>query len=541
MNTGFAHSVLILCWLASCMHTALASAPKVLHINARSRIAVPGPEGQFKVINTRQHWNPEETAIIVCDMWDRHWCAGATRRVGQMAPRMNAVVKQARQAGVLIVHAPSGVLPPYHDHPAYLRGQTELETLDLPQGIQQWCQGLDSEDKTLWPINQSDGGCDDHPACKQGSPWRRQIDSIHIADSDLISDSGAVIWRVFARRNIQNVILMGVHTNMCVIGRPFGLRNMKRAGKNVVLCRDLTDTMYNSRMKPQVNHFSGTDLIVAYIERYVCPSILSTDITGQAPYRFPGDKRARVVFLSAEGEYGANQTLPTLAHELTIKYGLSCELLQGLAQRKGPDRHYLPNMQALAHADLVVLFARRRALPEAQMQQLKDYLVHKKPLIAIRTSSHAFAPRGTEVLEGYAQWPDFDNEVLGCDYKGYPHGETRAQVAPEARQHPIMQGIKGPFQIRETMYRSSPLGPNAQVLMLGQCVTGTGYDTRFHINPDRPEPPQPVAWTNDYHGARIFSTSMGSDQAAFKQDWYRQMLVNAIFWALDRPVPETRQ
>ncbi len=537
MIARLAHTTVILLWITSGIHAAAQPDAETLHINARSRRAVPDSEGYFKVVNSRENWDPAHTAIIVCDMWNQHWCAGATRRVAQMAPRMNVVVKQARQAGVLIVHAPSGVLGPYQEHPAYLRGQEETETIDLPKGIKQWCQGLDSEDKTLWPIDQSDGGCDDEPACKQGSPWRRQIDSISIADSDLISDSGEVIWRVFSRRDIRNVILMGVHTNMCVIGRPFGLRNMKRAGKNVVLCRDLTDTMYNSRMKPRVNHFSGTDLIVEYIEAYVCPTILSTDITGQAPYRFPGDQRARVVFLSAEGEYGANQTLPALAHALTVKYGLSCEVLQGLAQRKGPERHYLPNMQVLDSADLVVLFARRRALPVAQMQQLKDYLGRQKPLIAIRTSSHAFALRGP-TPDGCAQWPDFDQEVLGADYNGYPHGETKAQVVPAARTHPIVQGIKGPFRIRETMYRSSPLGPNCQVLMLGRCVNGNSADKRYHVDSDTPEPAQPVAWTHDFHGARIFSTSMGSDRAAFKQKWYRQMLINAIFWAMDRPVPE---
>jgi len=537
MIVRLAHTLLILFWVTSGIHAALQPDSEMLHVNARSRIPAPEHEGQCKVVNSREDWDTAHTAIIVCDMWDRHWCAGATRRVGQVAPRMNVVVKQARQAGVLIVHAPSGVLDPYKGHPAYLRGQEGTGSVDLPEGIKQWCQGLDSEDKTLWPIDQSDGGCDDEPACKQGSPWRRQIDSISIADSDLISDSGEVIWRVFDRRDIQNVILMGVHTNMCVIGRPFGLRNMKRAGKNVVLCRDLTDTMYNSRKKPWVNHFGGTDLIVEYIETYVCPTILSTDITSEAPYRFPGDRRPRIVFLSAEGEYGANQTLPALAHELTIKHGLSCELLQGLAQRKGPDRNYLPNMQVLDDVDLVVLFARRRAPPKAQMQQLKDYLGRKKPLIAIRTSSHAFALR-SQLPDGYAQWPDFDQEVLGCDYNGYPQGETKIHVVPGARTHAIMSGIKGPFQIRETMYRSRPLGPSCQVLMLGQCVSGDGDDERYRINPDKPEPSQPVAWINDYHGARIFSTSMGSDRAAFEQDWYRQMLINAIFWGLDRPVPE---
>ena len=530
--------MLTLCWAVSEGDAALRSPSGVLHINARSREAVPDQAGKSLVVNTRQDWDPARTAIIICDMWDRHWCEGATRRVTQLAPRINRVVHQARQAGVFIVHAPSGVLDPYRDHPAYVRGQKETGVANLPEGINQWCQGLDSEDQAHWPIDQSDGGCDDHPTCQQGSPWKSQIDSITITDQDLISDSGEVIWRVFAKRKIEHVILMGVHTNMCVIGRPFGLRNMKRAGKNVVLCRDLTDTMYNSRMAPRVNHFAGTDLIVEYIERHVCPTILSTDITGQAPFRFSEDERARVVFLSAEGEYGANHTLPALAHQLTVTHGLSCEVLQGATERKGAARHYLPNMQVLETADLVVLFARRRALPTAQMQQLRHYLGRKKPLIAIRTSSHAFSLRGAPAPEGCTQWPDFDNEVLGCDYNGYPHGEVKAHVVPDARDHPVMQGVTGPFQMRETLYRSSPLGPGCQVLMLGQCVDGSGDDKRFRLDSDGPEPPQPVAWTHDYQGARIFSTSMGSDRAAFKQDWYQRMLVNAVFWAMDRPVPE---
>ena len=76
---------------------------------------------------------------------------------------------------------------------------------------------------------------------------------------------------------------------MCVIGRPFGLRNMKKFGKNVVLVRDLTDTMYNSRMRPYVNHFKGTELIVEYIEKYVCPTITSSHVTGQPIFKFQGD------------------------------------------------------------------------------------------------------------------------------------------------------------------------------------------------------------------------------------------------------------
>jgi nicotinamidase-related amidase len=98
------------------------------------------------------------------------------------------------------------------------------------------------------------------------APWVRQHEGIKIHDGDAISDSGVEIWGLLTQRKIDNVILVGVHTNMCVLGRPFGLRQMAKNGKNVVLMRDMTDTMYNPQRWPYVTHFEGTALIVEHIE-----------------------------------------------------------------------------------------------------------------------------------------------------------------------------------------------------------------------------------------------------------------------------------
>ena len=92
------------------------------------------------------------------------------------------------------------------------------------------------------------------------------------------------------QRGIENVIVMGVHTNMCVLGRPFSIRQMVYQGQNVVLMRDMTDTMYNSRMRPFVPHFRGTDLVVEHIEKYWCPTVVSTDFTGKPAFRFAADQ-----------------------------------------------------------------------------------------------------------------------------------------------------------------------------------------------------------------------------------------------------------
>jgi hypothetical protein len=82
-----------------------------------------------------------------------------------------------------------------------------------------------------------------------------------------------------------------VHLNMCVLGRPFAIRQMVRLGKEVALARDLTDTMYNPERPPGVDHFTGTDLVVGHVERHWCPSFVSSDLTGGKPFRFAGDGR----------------------------------------------------------------------------------------------------------------------------------------------------------------------------------------------------------------------------------------------------------
>ena len=88
------------------------------------------------------------------------------------------------------------------------------------------------------------------------------------------------------QRGITNVIILGVHTNMCVLGRPFSIRQMVYQGQNVALVRDLTDTMYNPRSKPFVPHTRGTELVVEHIERHWCPTLTSTDILGGETFQF---------------------------------------------------------------------------------------------------------------------------------------------------------------------------------------------------------------------------------------------------------------
>jgi hypothetical protein len=176
----------------------------------------------------------------------------------------------------------------YEGTPQRKRAQ-EAPVTTPPVPLQHWCK-LDPTREGPLPIDDSDGGCDDEPQCKTFTAWRKEIPILEIANEDAVTDSTEA-YNLLQQRGIQNVIVMGVHANMCVLGRPFSIRQMVGEGKNVLLMRDMTDTMYNSRMKPFVSHFRGTDLIVQHIERYWCPSIVTVDFVGGTPFRFSRDLR----------------------------------------------------------------------------------------------------------------------------------------------------------------------------------------------------------------------------------------------------------
>ena len=221
-----------------------------------------------------REWTPRQSAILICDTWNLHWCKSATRRCGQLAEKMAPIVEQARDRGVSIVHAPSDTLDFYRDHPARKRA-IDAPGATPPSPIGGWCS-LEKEREGELPIDDSDGGCDCQPQCKNYKAWTRQHPAIRIDDADVISDKGQEVYNYFIAQGIKNVIYMGVHTNMCVLGRSFGIRQMTKLGFNAALVRDLTDTMYNPRRRPFVDHAAGTELVVRHVERHWCPSLTSS-------------------------------------------------------------------------------------------------------------------------------------------------------------------------------------------------------------------------------------------------------------------------
>jgi nicotinamidase-related amidase len=264
---------------ASQTKEAVLNRPKVpgaLSLRARRR--------SNKVSEVTLRWDVAQTAIIICDMWDSHTCSLSAQRVAAMAPRMNQVISVARSLGVTIVHAPSDTMKFYDGTPWRERMQ-RAPMAASPTPILARCAREPLEERNF-PIDDSAGGCDDpNPRKEAGAPypWRREHPAIDVVGFDGVSDNGQEIYNFLKQEGITNVALMGVHTNMCILNRSFGIRQMTRLGFQVALVRDLTDAMYDPRTRPFVSHTRGTELVIEHIEARWCPSILSSDLTHVIP------------------------------------------------------------------------------------------------------------------------------------------------------------------------------------------------------------------------------------------------------------------
>lgn len=480
---------------------------------SHTEIPAPRSDRPFTIEYKTVEWDADKTAIIVCDMWDTLCCKIPADRVAEMAVRMNEIVAAARARSVLIIHAPSGTMDYYADTPqrALCKNAPAVES-SVPL---KW-NDLNEEREPPLPIDDSDNGWEG-PVAEGPPPQTHQHDAIEIAAGDAIGDSKDIYY-LLRQRSIKNVILMGVHTNMCVLGRPFGIRQLTYLGFNVLLMRDMTDSLYNPAMEPNVSHYRGTELVIEHIEKYWCPTVMSTDFLNKPVFRFAGDPRRHVVFMVSDDHYHADKTLPEFAQWLREEQDLHCTVLHGQGQ------HDIPGMANLKSADAVVVFVRRLGLPEEQIQALQEYVAAGKPVIGLRTASHAFAMNRKKDFVPpavRAEWREFDAAILGGNYTNHGPNELGTDVknVAAAANHPILKGVSpAAWHSAGSLYFVGPISEDANLLMEGSV-------------PGRTEP---LTWIREGgagHG-KVFYTGLGYPDD-FKQPAFRQLLVNALEWAVN--------
>jgi len=481
-----------------------------------SRLVESGEGTPEKYVYQTLRWDPHKTAVVVCDLWDKHWCNDAAARMAEMAPRIEAFLSEARRRGALIIHAPSGCMAAYANHPAHRRAGSapaaempacRSEACTLLVGAKQWALGEGG----------SAGGCGCPTPCKPGQPQSRQIEGVTIADADAISDSTVEIGNLFAQRGIENVMLLGLWNEPDTLGGPLKPSFLNAWGLKYVVVRDLTLPAFRPVKAAGGSRHWAKDLAMEYIERHICPTTTGGSLLGGPAFRFRDDKRPHIAMMANENEYEPEQTLSEFGRMLRDEYDCYCTVAYG------PGQLGIDGLEELDDADAAVLYVRRLALPKEQLDRFRAYLDAGKPLVALRTSSHGFAYGGGRKLPpGADQWKTFDPEVLGGQYHGHVQtGGADIRMAPKAAGHPILKGFDPPqWKTEGTLYWSSPLSDQVEVLVIGS----TGHSV------------EPVAWTHAYKGGRVFFTELGH-QKDFVVPQFRAMLRNAIFWVMDRPVP----
>jgi nicotinamidase-related amidase len=233
----------------------------------------------------RPDWDNARVAVVICDMWNTTQCVSAARRVVEMAPRVNDVAARLREEGALIVHAPAGCMEYYAGTPARERAQRAMPVVStVPVD---WQELDPPREPPLPPTLADDTPCSCEPGepCTTGGPpypWTHQIESIAIAPGDAVTDDGNELLALLEERGVQDVVIMGVHTNRCVLGRPYGIRQLVYWAKRPVLCRDLTDSFHRD---PR-GHRWGNEQMISHIERYWCPSLTSNQLVGGSEFYF---------------------------------------------------------------------------------------------------------------------------------------------------------------------------------------------------------------------------------------------------------------
>lgn len=497
--------------LSLSLFAAFSARAEQLALDLRSR----SKDGQ--IAERKGTWDAAKTALIICDMWDTHTCPNSASRVNELAPRVDQFAKALRAKGALVIHCPSDVTK-FYEGTAARRLAQAAPPVEPKVPLKRWCF-LDPEKEAPLPIDDTDGGCDCPTTWKKGDPWpwSRQHAAIEIVDGDALTES-AEAYYLMRQRGVENVIICGVHLNKCVLGRPFAIRQLTAQGLNVVLARDLTDTMYNPERRPWVNHFAGTELMVEHVEKYWCPTIASNGILGGEPFRFAGDRPPRVVFLVGDNEYDTGRTIPAWAKAELEPRGIRCTYLVD-----DPKKPFdFPQLTELDQAHALFVSLRRRGMPAPQMEAIRRFAESGKPVLALRAGSHAFDPKKPE--EGMATWPTFDRDVLGGWYQNH-YGKGPATLARAVgKAHPILSGIPdGELRFPSHLYRCRDLAPASTVLLNG-TLEGKADVT------------EPIAWVHEAPKRKGFYTSLGSPED-LEQPALRRLLLNAVLWATAQPIP----
>ncbi len=254
-----------------------------------------------------------------------------------------------------------------------------------------------------------------------------------------------------------------------------------------------------------------------------------------------------IVFISGDEEYRSEEGLPMLAKILAVRHGFTCTVLFAIDPETGAiDPDTLDNIPGLHHldtVDMMVMLIRFRELPDEQMKHIIDFVNRGKPLMGLRTATHAFqyvknpeSPYAKYSCEDEAFEGGFGRQVLGETWVAH-HGDhgvesTRGVVDESNAAHPVLKGMQD-LWCPTDVYAVNDITGDPRILAWGQVLSG--MDPNDSPNPDKSR--MPVAWTKSYTGdegnaSRVFCTTMGAS-VDLENAGLRRLLVNGCYWGME--------
>ena len=504
------------------------------HLKLRERTESEFLPVCFSVRQSDQTWNPVETALIVCDMWDVHYCLNATRRIMEMAPRVNEVLELARNQGAVIIHAPSNCTQNYLDHPSRIRALEAPEATNLPDGLNRWSLSIPAEKKGQFPLDREQDGCDDDPVEHQRwkqqleqagrrshAPWVCQCVQIRIdPERDYLSETGDQIWNILELERVQNLIYLGVHVNACVLARSFGLRQMVWNGKQVTLMRDLTDSWYDPAKPPFLNHFTATDLVVEHIEKYVCPTITSDQLLGGNSFRFEQDQRPEVAIIWGNQQACSSEQVQMLSQLELLKDFSATSYFPEKESEEG-----FPGLEQ-SEADLIVMVGCRH-FARAEFQRIQQLAEEGKSFLILGVSLLEDQLEVTDAGRATATRPNWFQTIMGVScFERLEHSvPARVVAVPGRENHPQLSEVDMEA-ISETVSVSCrlSLSPAATSLLIGREREGSE---------------SPLLWVmSRQNGGRSVCFNVESTQLS-DGNVGRQLLKNAVVLLTEKFQKET--
>lgn len=264
---------------------------------------------------------------------------------------------------------------------------------------------------------------------------------------------------------------------------------------------------------------------------FVCLTAILT-LLWSVPFAGVALKRPHIVFVTGDHEYSSEETMPLIAAELERHYGMQTTVLKASPDENAEEN--IPGLEVLSEADAVVFFLRWRRLPADQLEHIRKYLDSGKPVVAFRTTTHAFNyPKG-HPLE---KWNAFASEYLGAP-PGWGNGHTHyghksstdVSILPAAANDPILTGVSQNFHLRSWLYQVLPNYPpaDAKRLLNGRAIDSERKDAVEN----------PVAWTwKNKAGGKVFVTTLGHPED-FQVEAFQRLVINSIHWAVGKSAPK---